>query len=92
MKFADQSVEGKARGQEFSLGAGYGYYCPFTDPNLVGKKPEMGNYKTISVGMIRLAPDVLLEVSISADGFNSEPYQQLLGAIEGMEFKLGTGK
>jgi hypothetical protein len=92
MKFADQSVEGKARGQEFSLGAGYGYYCPFTDPNLVGKKPEMGNYKTISVGMIRLAPDVLLEVSISADGFNSEPYQQLLGAIEGMEFKPGTGK
>jgi hypothetical protein len=36
--------------------------------------------------MIHLAPDVLAEVTISADGFNSEPYQQLLGMIEGMEF------
>lgn len=89
MKFAEQSVEGKARAQEFSLGSGYGYYCPFTDPDLVGKPPQPGNFKTISVGIIRLAPDVVVEVSISADGFASEPYNQLLGAIEGMEYKAG---
>jgi hypothetical protein len=92
MKFAQQSVEGKARAQEFSLGVGYGYYCPFTDPDLVGKPPQPGNFKTISVGIIRLAADVVMEVSISADGFTSAPYNELLGAIEGMEFKAGKGK
>ena len=38
----------------------------------------------MSAGKIRLAPDVLLDVSIMADDFRDEPYQQLLGAIEGM--------
>ena len=92
MRFAEQSVEGKARAKEFSLGSGYGYYCNFTDPDLIGKPPQEGNYKTISVGIIRLAADVVVEVSISADGFTSEPYNQLLGAIEGMEFKPGSGR
>ncbi|MCX6956825.1 MAG: hypothetical protein NTV51_32265 [Verrucomicrobia bacterium] len=91
-KFSEQSVEGKARAQEFSLGTGYGYYCTFTDPDLVGKPPQPGNFKNVSVGLIRLAPDVILEVGINADGVNSEPYQQLLGAIEGMEFKAGAGR
>jgi len=90
-KFAEQSVEGKARAKEFSLTTGYGFYCNFTDPELVGKPPQKGNFKTISAGLIRLAPDVLIEVGISADGFASEPYQQMLGMIEGMEFKA-SGK
>jgi hypothetical protein len=85
-QIAPHSVEGKARAKEFSLQAGFGFYCNFTDPDLVGKPPEKGNYKTISAGMIHLAADVLIEVSISADGFTSEPYNQLLGMIEGMEF------
>ncbi len=90
---AGQSVEGKAVAKEFSLQAGYGFYCNFTDPQLVGKKPETGNFKTMSAGMIHLAPDVLIEVTISADGFRSEPYNQLLGMIEGMEFTpAGKGK
>ena len=89
--FAGQSVEGKAVAKEFSLQTGYGYYCNFTDPELVGKPPEKGNFKTISAGLIHLAPDVLIEVAISADGFTSEPYQQLLGMIEGMEF-VAAGK
>lgn len=86
---AEQSVEGKATAKEFNLQKGFGFYCNFTDPNLVGKKPEKGNFKTITEGMIHLAPDVLIEVSISADGFSSEPYQQLLGMLEGMEFTAG---
>lgn len=92
MKYAEQSVEGKARAQEFSLGTGYGFYCTFTDPDLIGKPPQPGNFKNISLGLIRLAPDVIIEVSINADGLNSEPYQQLLGAIEGMEYKAGGGR
>jgi len=92
MRFAEQSVEGKARAQEFSLGTGYGYYCTFTDPELIGKPPQPGNFKNVSVGLIRLAPDIVLEVAINADGLTSDPYNQLLGAIEGMEFKAGTGR
>lgn len=83
---AAQSVEGKTVAKPFSLRTGYGFYCNFTDPELVGKKPEQGNFKNMTVGMIHVASDVLIEVTISADGFTSEPYQQLLGMIEGMEF------
>ena len=86
---AGQSVEGKAVAREFALQTGYGFYCNFTDPELVGKKSEKGNFKTISAGLIHLASDVLIEVTISADGFKSEPYNQLLGMIEGMEFEKG---
>jgi hypothetical protein len=46
----------------------------------------------MSAGKIRLNREVLLDVSIVADGFSSEPYQQLLGAIEGLEFTQGSGK
>lgn len=86
---AESSVERKAVAREFMLtgtpGA-MGYYCSFTDPDLRGKPPEKGNYKVTSIGKIKLAPDVLLDVQILADGFRDEPYQQLLGAIEGLEF------
>ncbi len=83
---AAESVERKAVAKEFLLGSGYGFYCSFTDPQLVGKPPEPGNYKVGSFGKIRLSPAVLVDVSIMADDFRGEPYQQLLGAIEGMEF------
>ena len=86
MPIAEHSSEGKSIAKEFSLQTGYGFYCNFTDPDLIGKPPEKGNFKTISAGMIHLTADVLIELTISADGFTSEPYQQLLGMIEGMEF------
>lgn len=86
MPIAEGSVERKAVAREFLVSTGYGYYCNFTDPELRGKPPEKGNYKVTSIGKIRLAPDVVVDVQILADGFTDEPYQQLLGAIEGMEF------
>lgn len=89
---AEESVERKAYGREFTLAAGFGFYCNFTDPNLRGKPMEKGNYKVMSVGRIRLASDVLLDVQIMAEGFSDESYQQLLGAIEGMEFAPGRGR
>lgn len=87
MQAAEESVEGKAVAREFLLGTGYGFYCNFTDPKLRGKPPEKENYKVTSIGKIRLAPDVIVDVQILADGFRDAPYQQLLGAIEGMEYK-----
>jgi hypothetical protein len=91
MPLAEQSVERRAVAREFMLAQGYGFYCSFTDPDLRGKPPEPGNYKVMSVGKIRLAPDVLVDVQILADGFRDQPYQELLGAIEGMEFTPGRG-
>jgi hypothetical protein len=87
---AEGSVEGKAIAKEFMLASGYGFYCSFTDPELRGKPSQPGNYKVMSVGKIRLAADVLVDVQIMADGFRDEAYQQLLGAIEGMEFTPGS--
>ena len=81
------AVEGTATAKEFSLTNGFGYYCSFIDPNLRGKPPIKGDYKVVSVGKIRVAPDVLVDVQILADGFTEPAYQELLGAIEGMEFK-----
>lgn len=86
MQFAEQSVERKAVAREFLVRTGYGYYCNFTDPELRGKPSEKDQFKVMSVGKIRLAADVLVDVQILADGFGDEPYQQLLGAIEGMEY------
>lgn len=85
-ELAARCVEGKAVAREIQVRQGFGFYCNFTDPELVGKKPQKGNYKTISGGLIRVAPDVLVEFSIMSDGFRTEAYQHLLGAIEGMEY------
>lgn len=82
-----QSVEGKARAKEFAISTGYGFYCNFTDAALRGKKAPPGEFKVISSGRIRLAPDVLMEIFIGADSFSEEAYQQLLGAIEGLEYR-----
>jgi hypothetical protein len=89
---AEGSVEGKAFAKEFSLTSGYGFYCSFTDPELRGKPSQPGNYKVMTVGKIRLTPNVLVDVQIMADGFRDEAYQQLLGEIEGMEYAPGSGR
>lgn len=89
---AEESVERKAYAKEFTLTAGYGFYCNFTDPDLRGKPPEKGNYKVTSIGKVRPHPSALIDVQILSDGFATEPHQQLLGAIEGMEFTPGRGR
>ena len=89
--YEEQSVEGKAYAKEFSLGVpgAYGFYCGFTDPSLRGKPTKPGDFKVISAGKIRVNPEVLVDVFIGGESFSSEAYNQLLGAIEGMEFTAG---
>jgi len=89
---AERSVEGKAIAKELTLTSGYGFICNFTDPEMRGRPSQKGNYKVLSVGRIRLNAEVLLEIAIMADDFKGEHYQQLLGAIEGMEFRPGAGR
>ena len=89
---AQESVEGRAFAREFTLTTGHGYFCSFTDPKLRGRPMEKGNYKVMSVGKVRLAADVLVDVQIMGEGFSDEAYNQLLGAIEGMEYSPGPGR
>jgi hypothetical protein len=89
---AEQSVERKAYAQELRVGTGYGYFCNFTDPALQGKPPEKGNHKVTTVGKVRLDAGVLLDFQILSDGFATESHQQLLGALEGLEFTSGRGR
>jgi hypothetical protein len=88
-QMAEGSVEGKAVAKEMKVRTGFGFCCSFTDPDLIGKPPQKGNYKVLSVGLIHLAPDILAEISIGADSFRGQPYQDLLGALEGMELEQG---
>ena len=64
---------------------GFGFYFTLTDPKLVGKDPVPGDYKQVTVGLVRLSPTVMVEVQILSDGEKTEEYQQLLGMVEGME-------
>jgi hypothetical protein len=89
--YEEQSVEGRAYAKEFGLtipGA-YGFYCSFTDPSLRGKPVKPGDFKVVSAGKIRLNAEVLVDVFIGGEAFRDEAYNQLLGAIEGMEFTPG---
>jgi hypothetical protein len=92
--YEEESVEGKAYAKEFSLNVpgAFGYYCSFTDRNLRGRPSKPGDYKVVSAGKVRISPQILVDVFIGADAFRDEAYQQLLGAIEGMEFKPGRGR
>ncbi len=89
---AEGSAERKAVARELAVRAGMAFACNFTDPDLIGQPPKKGDYKVTTVGKVKLAPDVVIDVQILADGFKDEPYQQLLGAIEGMEFTPRRGR
>lgn len=87
--YVPQSVEGRAFAKELNVTTGFGFACSFTDPALRGKPVKAGDYKVVTVGKIRISPTVLLEIFIGSEGFNTEAHQQLLGALEGMEYTPG---
>ncbi len=62
---------------------GFGYYVVLTHRKLAGQPSESGEFKFFTLGMIRLAPSVMLKVQIMAESEEDEPYQQLLGMAEG---------
>lgn len=82
-----QFMESTAPVKPFYSKQGFGYYFTFTDPNLVGKAPVPGDYKQVTMGMIRLAPGVMVEVQLLSDGEKTGEFQQLLGMIEGLELR-----
>lgn len=88
---AAASVEKKVALKEFRLKQGYGFYCNLTDASLVGRESIPGVSKVMSMGVIRLAPNVVIAVTILADDFKSEEYKQLLRTVESVRFTPDSG-
>jgi hypothetical protein len=53
---------------------------------------NQSDYKFITAGLMRLVPGVVVETNLLADDLEGEPYQQLLGAVEGMEMLAERGR
>ena len=81
--FVDVSVEKKAVVKDFSLKSGFGMYCSFTNPELVGKPPSMN--KTISPGVIYLSKDVSIAATIFSDDLSGPEFQELLGVVQSIQ-------
>ncbi len=88
-QMADEQTPGMAKPavKPFGCKQGFGFFFSLIDPSLVGKAPEPGNYKQVTVGAIRLNPGVMVHVQLMSDGDKTEGYRQLLAAVEGMELK-----
>lgn len=82
------SVEKRVVPEPFYSRQGFGYHVTLTDPERVGKPPERGKFRIQTLGLINLGPRLVASVAILADDPLSEEYQQLLGAVEGMEIAL----
>jgi hypothetical protein len=78
-------VETEVTVKTFYCKQGFGFYFTLTDPKLVGKESVKGDYKQVSLGMIRVNSSVMIRVQILSEGEQTEPFQQLLGMVEGME-------
>lgn len=85
MAESGQFVETSPNVKAFYCKQGFGFYCTFTDPKLVGRAPVSGDFKNVSVGMIRLSAGVMIAVQILSDGEKTGEFQELQGAVEGME-------
>ncbi len=83
-KFVPDSVEKKVTLQEFKLKSGYGFYATFTDESLVGKPPMKDNWKVSCPGVIDLAPDVIVAVTIYSDDVNGDLHKQAMEMLQSL--------
>lgn len=79
-------VERRPVVKQFYTNQGFGFYALLTDRKLVGLPPVKGDHKLVCLGLIRLAPSVIVKVQILSDGEQTEGYQQILGMFEGMAY------
>jgi hypothetical protein len=84
---AEQNNTRRYTAQEFYSRQGFGFYCTFTDPKLVGKAPVKDDFKHVTLGAVRLGPRVYVSVTLLADDLEGAEYQALLGTVEGMELR-----
>jgi hypothetical protein len=80
-----KAVEKRVVPEQFYSRQGFGYHVTLTFADRVGKPHERGKFRMQTLGLIHLGPRLIASVTILADDPLSEEYQQLLGAVEGME-------
>jgi len=78
------SVEKKAGFREFKSPHGFGYAVTFTDPTLVGKPPESGNYKTETFLLLALSDQVVVRATLLADDLKGPEYESMLAMIRSL--------
>jgi hypothetical protein len=83
--YARESVERRVTARELFMRAGFGFYSDFTDPALVGKPVERGNFKVRTIAMLRPNDQLGITVTLMSDGVRELGHLQLLSAVESME-------
>ncbi|GEP41927.1 hypothetical protein [Brevifollis gellanilyticus] len=86
-QFAEGSVEKEAKVEKLNLKSGVGVYASFTDPSLVGKPSEPGNYKVMSPGMIHLKKELVIATTIFADDKAAPEFAVLVKMLESVTLK-----
>lgn len=78
----EEILEKKIVLKEFKMKKGFGFYTTSTDPKLVGKPVVKGDWKTSSSGMIDLADNVRLAVTIMSDDVSDAHFKQALDIVQ----------
>lgn len=75
-QFAAGSVERKVSLKEIRIAGKSGYYCIFTDANLVGKPTAPDDYKTLTSCFVYLGDEVLLAATVFSDDVSGPAYSE----------------
>jgi hypothetical protein len=73
--------------KELKIKEGLGYYANFTDPDLVGKPVEKGNYKTATPIILSLGSKYLIKVTVLCDDLSGTDYQEAIKIVQSIKIK-----
>jgi len=81
-KYLPHSVEKKLNIKRMKLKGSYGCYVVLTDAEVASKaKPDEGEFKYITRGLIRLSPDSALGFSLMINSIDSDEYRKIMDYI-----------
>ncbi len=73
--------------KELRIKDGQAFYANFTDPDLVGKPVEKGNYKTATPVILSLGSKYLIKVTVLCDDLGGADYQDAIKIVESIRIK-----
>lgn len=83
-KYLPLTVEKKVSLRAIPIKATYGFYTILTDAEVAGKATlPPGEFKYLTIGMVRLSKDSALGFSIMTNDIDSENYKKLLNYVYG---------
>jgi hypothetical protein len=87
-QFAAGSVEGKVILKEIKIAGKSGYYCTFTDANLVGKPTTKDDYKTLTSCFVYLGDEVLLTATVFSDDTSGKAHAEGMRLLKSLTLHL----